>query len=81
MHTFKRGYAEYAFRRVCVRAEMIHGEANARYVQRKNERLKITGKDKAGFHSAATSPQFSVVQAMTAETALNEVAAMAVWPC
>eukprot|EP00965_Chrysotila_dentata_P105488 3483993-Pleurochrysis_carterae.AAC.2 len=34
--TFTHGYTEQAFRRVCVRAGMIHGDANSRYVQRKD---------------------------------------------
>eukprot|EP00965_Chrysotila_dentata_P006173 201596-Pleurochrysis_carterae.AAC.1 len=49
--SFKRGYTEQAFWRVCVRAEMIHGAGNARYVQRKDERLKATGKDKPGYNT------------------------------
>eukprot|EP00965_Chrysotila_dentata_P180951 5972901-Pleurochrysis_carterae.AAC.1 len=60
---------------------MIHGDANARYVQRKDERLKTTGKDKPGYNSAATGPQLSIVQAMEVDTVLTKVAAMAVWPC
>eukprot|EP00965_Chrysotila_dentata_P146648 4843042-Pleurochrysis_carterae.AAC.1 len=60
---------------------MIHGDANAPYVQRKDERLKTTGKDKAGYSSAATGPLLSVTQAITADTVLTKAAAMAVWPC
>eukprot|EP00965_Chrysotila_dentata_P249173 6208761-Pleurochrysis_carterae.AAC.1 len=39
---FTGGYTEQAFRRVCVRASMIHGDANARYVQRKDKKLKTS---------------------------------------
>eukprot|EP00965_Chrysotila_dentata_P014957 494887-Pleurochrysis_carterae.AAC.2 len=76
--TFKRAYTEQAFRRECVRAEMIHGEADAPYVQRKDRRLKTTGKDKQGYSTEATGPQ---PQAIAADTVLTKVAAMAVWPC
>eukprot|EP00965_Chrysotila_dentata_P181650 5996928-Pleurochrysis_carterae.AAC.1 len=60
---------------------MIHGDSNARYVQRKDERLKITDKNKAGYSTAASGPLLSLVQAMQADTVMPKVAAMAVWPC
>jgi hypothetical protein len=42
--TFSRGYVEQAFRRVCVRAELLHGEDNQPYLQRSDFRLLETGK-------------------------------------
>eukprot|EP00965_Chrysotila_dentata_P024558 813076-Pleurochrysis_carterae.AAC.1 len=44
METFSRGYTEQAFCRVCVRADLIHGQANERYMQRQDHRLKNSGK-------------------------------------
>eukprot|EP00965_Chrysotila_dentata_P034086 1135262-Pleurochrysis_carterae.AAC.1 len=60
---------------------MIHGDSNARYVQRKDEQLKTTGKDKPGYSSAVSGPQLFIVQAMSVDTVLTKVAAIAVWPC
>ena len=42
--TFKRGYIEQAFRRVCVRESLRHGEANAKFLQRADNMLVMTGK-------------------------------------
>eukprot|EP00965_Chrysotila_dentata_P074832 2472934-Pleurochrysis_carterae.AAC.1 len=81
VQTFKRGFTEQAFQRTCVRANLIHGEANAAYMQRKDHMLKTTGKDKPGYATAVSGPQLSVAQAMQADTVLTKVAAMAVWPC
>eukprot|EP00965_Chrysotila_dentata_P218190 6190449-Pleurochrysis_carterae.AAC.1 len=80
--TFTRGYTKQAFRRVCVRASMIHGDANARYTKRQDERLETTAKNKPGYGAAVSSPQLSIAQAMTADsTVLTKAAAMAVCPC
>ena len=45
--TFKVGYVEQMFRRISVRAELIHGEANEPYLQRADCRLKKSGKSSA----------------------------------
>jgi hypothetical protein len=50
-HTFKRGFIEQAFRRVCVRESLAHGEANAPYLQRASALRVTTGK-------APTAPKF-----------------------
>ena len=50
--TFKRGYIEQAFRRVCVRESLAHGEANAPFLQRKAALRVSTGK------AAPTAPKF-----------------------
>ncbi|KAL1526456.1 hypothetical protein AB1Y20_015167 [Prymnesium parvum] len=46
--SFKRGYVEQAFRRLAVRADLIHGEENAPYLKRKDERLLGAGRGSAG---------------------------------
>eukprot|EP00965_Chrysotila_dentata_P186191 6148444-Pleurochrysis_carterae.AAC.1 len=86
MQTFRRGYTEQAFRRVCVRANLIHGDINERYLQRSDHQLKTSGKA-AKSKAAATSsaapalPAVSIVDSMSADTVLTKAAAMAVWPC
>ena len=78
MQTFKRGYVEQTFRRLTVRAELIHGEANVRYLQRADHTLKTKGKvakDKASSSSAS----LSVKEAMEAPWVWSEEAALAVW--
>ena len=49
--TFKRGFIEQAFRRVCVRESLAHGEANAPFLQRASALRVTTGK-------APTAPKF-----------------------
>ena len=44
MQSFKRGFIEQAFRRVCVRESLAHGEANAPFLQRKDALRVTTGK-------------------------------------
>ena len=41
---FRRGYVEQAFRRLCVRSEIIHGEANEPFLQRSDARLLGSGR-------------------------------------
>jgi len=76
--TFTRGYIEQTFRRLAVRAELIHGEANERFLQRKDHTLKDKGKvakDKASSSSAS----YSLKEAMEAPWVFSQEAALAVW--
>ena len=41
--TFTRGYLEQAFRRVCVKEKLLHGEANEPFLQRADWKLKDKG--------------------------------------
>eukprot|EP00965_Chrysotila_dentata_P081733 2698262-Pleurochrysis_carterae.AAC.1 len=73
LETFRRGYTEQAFRCVCARADLIHGKANVRYMQRTDYRLKNTGRAaKASTNQAeVTGPLLSIVQACSADTVLT----------
>ena len=76
--TFNRGYIEQTFRRLAVRAELIHGEANERYLQRSDHALKQKGKmakDKAG----SSSSSYSIKEAMEVPWVFSEEAALAIW--
>ena len=42
--TFKVGFIEQAFKRLCVRESLLHGEENAAYLQRADVRRTATGK-------------------------------------
>ena len=41
--TFTRGYLEQAFRRVCVKGKLLHGEENQPFLQRADWGLKQKG--------------------------------------
>ena len=78
--TFKRGYVVQTFRRVCVRAELLHGETNAPYLQRADHRLLKKGKvavDKAP--RALCAQSMSCVEAMSAPFVFSKEAALALW--
>eukprot|EP00965_Chrysotila_dentata_P202928 6181403-Pleurochrysis_carterae.AAC.2 len=75
-------YTEQAFRRKCVRANFIHSDSNARYLQRSDHFFRNTGKgakSKPGCSSAAyAKPAGSMVVSISADTVLTKAAAMAV---
>ena len=76
--TFKRGYVEQTFRRVCVRAELMHGQENQAYLQRADQRLLKKGKiapDKAKSGPA----DLTVSEAINAPWVMTKEAALAVW--
>ena len=78
VQTFKRGYVEQTFRRIAVRAELIHGAANERFTQRSDHRLKTKGKvakDKVG----STSNSLTIKEAMEVPFVWSQEAALAVW--
>lgn len=53
--TYTRGFVEQAFRRLVVRSGLIHGEANAPFLQRKDAMLLDAGRASDG-HSRAEGP-------------------------
>ena len=77
--TFTRGYIEQAFRRVCVRADLIHGVENERYLQRADERLRSKGKVARDTGRARAPKPYTVAEAMCVPTVWSEEAALAVW--
>ena len=77
--TFKRGYVEQAFRRVCVHAELLHGEENERYLQRSDVRLLHKGKAAVDSPKSMAVGSISVHEAMSAPTVWSREAALAVW--
>ena len=63
---------------MCVRAELLHGEANKPYLQRADHRLLAKGKvakDKA----ASSDAPMSVKEAMEVPWVWSKEAALAVW--
>ena len=78
VQTFKRGYIEQTFRRVCVRAELLHGEGNTPYLQRADHRLLTKGKVAADKASSSDAPM-SVTDAMEVPWVWSKDAALAVW--
>ena len=78
--TFTKSYLEQAFERVAVRETLIHGEANAPYVQREDNCLLTHGtanqKDSRGPKDAIISLA-DLVMAPTVPTHLQESAHMA----
>ena len=56
---YTRGYIEQAFRRVVVRAGLIHGEANAPFLQRQDAKLLDAGRVSAA-HSSAQGPHITI---------------------
>ena len=46
--TYGRGYIEQAFRRLCVRSDLLHGPENLSYLQRKDHALIGTGRGNMG---------------------------------
>ena len=65
--TFTRGYIEQAFRRLTVRATLIHGPENAKFLQRKDARLLACGRADAGRAREAV-PSHSVRVKVEAES-------------
>ena len=76
---FSRGYIEQAFRRVCVRSSLIHGSANAPYLQRKDHALLAEGKVAQPKRERAELNSLTVYEAMMASTVWGKEAALAVW--
>jgi len=69
--TFKVGFVEQAFKRLCVRESLQHGEANAAFLQRGDVRRTATGRATRAtrkFVSSESSPapQMTVLQAAEA---------------
>lgn len=78
--TFKRGYIEQTFRRICVRSELIHGEANSRYLQRADHRLLNKGRvSKANIKPSAEQRSSSVEEALSVPFVWTREAALALW--
>jgi hypothetical protein len=77
--TFSRGYVEQAFRRVCVRANLIHGDANARYLQKADCSLLNQGRVANTNAEPAALNSNTVYVSMHAPTAWCKEAAEAVW--
>ena len=78
VQTFNRGYIEQTFRRLTVRSELLHGEVNERFLQRKDWALKVKGKVGREKEKSALPP-CSVKEAMEAPFVWSEEAALAVW--
>eukprot|EP00965_Chrysotila_dentata_P055149 1830482-Pleurochrysis_carterae.AAC.2 len=87
--TFTRGYIETAFKRACVYASLIHGAANAPYLQRNDASLMRTGRTAKGklphAGEAGSSadhrvpPPLPIAAAILASTVLSREAHMAIW--
>ena len=77
--TFRRGYIEQTFRRVCVRAELLHGEDNQPYLQRKDLRLLKKGKTTADKAKDQSAESYRVTEGVMAPWVYNEAAAHALW--
>jgi hypothetical protein len=80
--TFKKGYVTQMFKRISVRADLIHGEANERYLQRADHRLKQSGKSTVTAARDATAAEReprSVREAMEVPWVWTEEAALALW--
>ena len=56
---YGRGYIEQAFRRMTVRASLIHGPENAPFLQRKDARLLGTGLQ-SGTHGRVYGPDHCI---------------------
>ena len=56
---YGRGYVEQAFRRMCVRANLLHGEENAPFLQRKDHHLLGSG-HQSNAHSKAEGPHHCI---------------------
>ena len=67
--SFGRGYIEQAFRRLAVRADLIHGPENAPYLMRSDHRLLVDGRANEGL-SRAEGPHHSVRCKVEQEIAL-----------
>ena len=80
IQTFKKGYIEQSFKRACVRAELLHGEANAPYLQRADHRLLDKGRvSEAKAKGRDEQPVPSICEACEAPTVLSQEAMLAVW--
>ena len=77
--SFTRGWVQQTFERLCVRQSLIHGEENARYLQREDVKLKTRGKVSAAKVRRARThiPIRDLVDAPTVPTHLMERAFMA----
>eukprot|EP00966_Prymnesium_polylepis_P227744 5270318-Prymnesium_polylepis.2 len=69
------------FKRVSVRADLIHGEENQPYLQRADHRLKTTGKatTTADARQRKESERLPVESAMEVPWVWTQEAALAVW--
>ena len=76
--TFKRGYIEQSFKRVCVRQELLHGEANIPFLQRADYDLKDKGRAKRDKDKVAEDAP-TICEAMEAPWVGSETAALAIW--
>ena len=56
---FGRGYVEQTFRRMCVRADLLHGPENVPYLQRRDHQLLGSGRLSQG-HSKSEGPSHSI---------------------
>ena len=77
--TFTRGYIEQAFRRVNVRAELLHGPENAAYRQRSDIRLLEKGRVAAPKAEREKPEALKIRDAMEAPWVWSQEAALAVW--
>ena len=78
--TFSKGYIEQAFSRVSVRAQLLHGEENTPYMQRRDVALKNSGKTcRAGPSKGKAGDGASIHDLMEASTVFSEEMALAIW--
>ena len=78
--TFKKGYIEQSFKRVVVRAELLHGEANEPYLQRVDHALKEKGRAARERAPRPDEPPLPIIaEAVVAPTVWSHEAALAVW--
>ena len=79
--TFLRGYIEQAFRRVCVRADLLHGLDNLPFLQRSDHRLTRTGKaEKSRVEKLEKTSKPTMVDSVAAPTVWSKEQMAAVWP-
>tara|TARA_B110000046_G_scaffold183516_1_gene219765 strand:+ start:741 stop:1991 length:1251 start_codon:yes stop_codon:yes gene_type:complete len=67
---FGRGYVEQAFRRQCVSSELLHGEENVPFLQRKDHMLLGSGRQ-SNAHQSAYGPQCCIRVKVEQELALS----------
>ena len=78
--SFSKGYIQQAFERVSVRAGLLHGEENKRYLQRSDFRLLQKGKaGTSKFKAEDECAPVKIADAIVAPTVFSREAQLAVW--
>ena len=75
--TFKRGYVEQTFRKLNVRAELLHGDANQAYLSREDHRLLSMGKVAKRREKAEPTDSVTVTDAVYAPFVWSKEASLA----